>query len=292
MASELREIGRLLKHLIKQQVKRNAKEHEAREPPTLPAIHAELKLPVQIAEAYSATQSQQGEIDRKRLDIERGQLELSSKNRLIERQRLWLEWLTLLGVVATVVFTFLTLGQMQRQTAAMDNTLGEAKSAREDSTKASRLDQRAWVVAKMVTGSRPLLGDAPSLTADSPAVMGILLSNDGKTPARDVKGMVDVRILARQTTFYPRYRDIKDRPTLDNVSLAPSSYMVLMAPPSQEIITKQMHEDLRVGRLVLYIFGHYTYEDTFGTGHYTKFCMYAVPGLSGMASCHTYNEVD
>ena len=192
-----------------------------------------------------------------------------------------------------------TVTEMQKQSISMQNAADANKKAvdlAERNIKAtqeqSRLDQRAWIGG--VEATPPPFTDGTSRVyikeGERIPIIGIVIINSGKTPARKIKTVQQMRAFANNI-FKPVY--VSDSPIKKSISvLHPGGRDTLPITPFDIIITKEMINEIRSGKIVLYIYGKITYEDIFGRGHRTTFCHFIDKDMKAIANCDTYNDAN
>lgn len=145
----------------------------------------------------------------------------------------------------------------------------------------SRNDQRAWVGA--VDVSFPDVREGSALHAT------VLVTNSGRSPARNVEHDVCYNIGPAADLFTPTYARTEAAPPSISV-LQPGAQVRL--PVYRAPLTQQQAEDILSGQQTLYVFGRISYEDVFNTPHETTFGYSLVPSLSGWRHTNTYNTAD
>jgi hypothetical protein len=154
-----------------------------------------------------------------------------------------------------------------------------------ENDKSFQLDHRAWIgpVGGGVVGG---------LKEGTPATFTILVKNFGKTPALKYTNRVGLQTDSAEIPFKPRYRPelIKHMEPSESV-IQPNGEMQLTVG-SKGPISKQTIDGIRDETIRYYVFGELLYRDVFKRPHYTRFCAFVLPNLTGINSCNTYNETD
>lgn len=165
-----------------------------------------------------------------------------------------------------------------------------------DAKLALRLDQRAWLVTRDISGHQMQVGKlyAPS----------VQIRNQGRTPARNVR--VRYRTWAGPDSVTPPIPDSAD----DYVPInEPDGRSVLY--PEQDIwlggigvvpccgnvegstapATAEMVEAMLSGDHTVYLFGRVSYEDVFGHERFTEYCFRSIKG-GQYRQCDEHNEFE
>jgi hypothetical protein len=154
-----------------------------------------------------------------------------------------------------------------------------------------QLDQRAWLGANKI-------GLVDSIDLGSTIKGLIELTNTGKTPAKKVRTLGAIEVLAKGVVPIPKYQvDHTDQTSYSVIQ--PGMSMTITTPAikgasGEEFGTTNQTDldDLKSGRFIIYIFGEITYEDVFGRPHITKFCGFVNRNLQTVRACQTYNDAD
>lgn len=179
-------------------------------------------------------------------------------------------------------------------------TANNAKQSLDASIAQFRLEQRAWVGVS-----------SHSVTKfdQNGVIAAIMLSNTGRTPARNVR--VHVRTAAVNTTLDgPSEDEIKSltaHPWEQKSDIPPEGRMILSInefPSGQNFTTenrtlaeglKFRFQAIKDGRLHVYYYGVIRYEDVSHRQHSTKFCLFiGDPSTNppGMNVCPEFNSMD
>jgi len=189
------------------------------------------------------------------------------------------------------------LSQKQAQ-LAMEASDRQSRDALNASIKALRLEQRAWI---NITTS-----DVAWLQDGQPVSVTVQISNAGKTAAKHFDMNIRVSILPSGTDPEFIYTPGHSRTHFAGAAILPSipiSHPVEALdnkhPPQPIILTTVQREQINQGELIFYVYGMATYDDIFGTHHWSQFCKFS-GGLPGSAippgkpskKCAAYNDVD
>ena len=151
-------------------------------------------------------------------------------------------------------------------------------------------DQRPWI---KVTPKA-----APEITIENPVVAQTFeIINIGKSPAKDiavkyfveeVKNYSEPEFSASDAGRFSTGILFPNEPSIDPENGVPKELMHLY---------QKNYIALTQGQIYFVIYGIATYDDVFGTKHWTKFCRFAAPNLPGTHSysakkCTDYNNTD
>lgn len=153
--------------------------------------------------------------------------------------------------------------------------------------KSSNLDQRAWV------GPTSFIhpgGGAVYFREGSQPSFGVVITNNGKTPARNIRVKIQRNTFPKGTPFDAKYFD-EGGPESTAV-LFPNQTFNLTTGSEARPLTARLVEMITTEEFILYVYGMVTYEDVFGVKHRTTFCGYLTPDLTTFKTCSTYNEID
>lgn len=153
--------------------------------------------------------------------------------------------------------------------------------------KSSNLDQRAWVGP---TSFIHPVGESVYFREGSQPSFGVVITNNGRTPARNLHVMIQRQTFPKGTPFDAKYSD-EGGPESTAV-LFPNQTFNLTTKPESRPLTARQVEMITTGEFTLYVFGMVTYEDVFGIKHRTTFCGYLTPDLTAFQTCSTYNGID
>jgi hypothetical protein len=164
-----------------------------------------------------------------------------------------------------------TLGEMKRQSAAMQGAASAAKAqtvisqkAMDASLKSSRLEQRAWVSAIVFM---------PKIELDKPLVGTVSVRNSGRTFAYKTIMTVYASFASHELNAWEELK--KDIPMVAPASvalLAPNvTYQATVNVPVEDI--PRVKQRLGINGFT-YISGDISYYDVFGQPHMTQYCGY------------------
>jgi hypothetical protein len=254
-------------------------EHQSEEKhqDTSPILRAELQIPHSVTDACHSEQKR--------------------KYRL-EWWKFCVEILTLLAITAYAVIAYHQWGAMKDAADATKKSADATTKAvqiAENTLKAnieiSRRDQRAWV--GVIAVEPPVLKDPNNnpvyVKEGLPAKFGVVISNFGKSPALKVKPAINAYLLAADAKLSPGY-GIGERRSIGVIQ--PQARGTLPTNPTPTIFNASHINDMKSGKLILYLFGMITYEDVFKEPHCTTFCMFLSPSLNAFMTCNTYNQAD
>ena len=222
-------------------------------------------------------------------------------------------FVTALTLGAIVVYADLVYWQYRetiKATGAAQQAATAAGKSADTQTIAVHLDQRAWIV--------PSPKGTPTFTVGKEITTPLAILNTGKTPALGLNSDVAIWLLRKnelpefvytQHSGHPVYK-IKGGtifPNEPDASTSTINYAVLehgekfshrTAKPV--ILTTEVNDNLKLGDdLWIAVFGQFTYNDVFGTPHWTHFCwVVSFPGTiskpvqPGKQVCSNYNDID
>jgi hypothetical protein len=160
------------------------------------------------------------------------------------------------------------------------------------------VDQRAWVGPSQLNtvvykeGKRKSLIEGPVMKGGCVFSAEIKLINSGKTPALKLRSYMIAKNLKKgeKLTITKPEEDkwLKE----SNWVLQPNTTYKIdmtsanMIPSQSDIIS------FETGDKVFHLVGMAEYNDIFGNNHFTRFCYYLLPDLSGFTCCPYYNETD
>lgn len=168
---------------------------------------------------------------------------------------------------------------------SLDASNRQSKAALDASIAASKLDQRAWVVLKHVSG-------VPEV--NKPWNVQIYFINTGKTPARNVRMTCHITYTTGESAehlieFAATVPDT--RPTLIAPN-DPSTFCSLDAllPLKISRVAQDTLDSFSGGKLVLFAHGFATYDDVAGTKHWVTFCRVMDGDGKTWHGCKTHND--
>jgi hypothetical protein len=148
---------------------------------------------------------------------------------------------------------------------------------------AARNDQRAWLGPTEITPFEFKVGEV------MPA-MKVTVRNNGKTPAFKFTSQIALRVFKKGEKFEPRYAIVSTPASIDVVQ--PNGGLQLNTGVGVNKLTEQNIADLRLGDVLVYLFGKGRYEDVFHRTHHFTFCVRVGTDLKSVDSCENYNQAD
>jgi hypothetical protein len=143
-----------------------------------------------------------------------------------------------------------------------------------------RLDQRAWVAVSDVRATDFAIG--------LPFVITVVFKNTGKTPAEHFRVASALDPIAEG--HKPAFADLG---AISRGLLLPNGEAnVMLNATSQSAtgVTKSGLEQVKSGKLIIYVHGRITYDDVFGCHHWTTFCHFWQGKSLGI--CQEHNDTD
>ena len=232
---------------------------------------------------------------------------------IVVNERLWIVLSTIVIAVATTMYTYYARKQLRAikdQFPEIQKSADAAKDAATTQTRAFYLEQRAWIV--------PSPRGAPTFIVGQEITTPLAILNTGKTPALSLNSDVGVwlfkknelpEFVYKETSGHPVYK-IRGGTIFPNEPDAPTStisYAVvehgkefIHRKAKPVVLTKELNENLQFGDdLWIATLGQFTYNDVFGTPHWTHFCWVvtfpgtiAKPVQPGKQVCSNYNDID
>jgi hypothetical protein len=172
------------------------------------------------------------------------------------------------------------------QVGELKASVKTAQEANSFTHEAFRLEQRAWVGP---TSFLPPGEEDKYFKEGSRPSFGVVITNTGKTPARNVQVRIGRSTFRKGSTFKPIYND--DGGPSGTIALFPGQPFMLITKPELPLTAEQVAIIIN-GEFTLYVYGMVTYEDVFGIKHKSTFCGYMASDLRSFKSCGTYNQVD
>jgi hypothetical protein len=162
---------------------------------------------------------------------------------------------------------------------------GNSAAAIKVTQEAMRQDQRAWVGLLQVTGV-PEVG--------KPYEVESILTNTGRTPAKNLVRLQSTSILPRGASFVPVYDASKPDSVNPSVSiLFPNQFYRGTTKITNGKNLEQIDVDrITQGDLTVYVYGKVCYKDVFNKKHWERFCDLYSPSSKTYSSCYEYNEID
>ena len=183
-------------------------------------------------------------------------------------------------------------GAVNQLQAAAKNT----RTAIENAQTSFRDEQRAWVGVSDVK--------TIEFSESKPWNVGVIFTNSGRTPARNVQTSVGFRV-SEVPISGPYPGDIKQLVFRPAQSIAPEAKFVhalgyfalgeARTPRemqgNQYLVSK--FQDIKSGKANVYYFGILKYDDIFGNHRETKFCVFlANPETQKAAFCDGFNDLN
>jgi hypothetical protein len=181
------------------------------------------------------------------------------------------------GFIALVTTIYVILVGLQWH--AMKETLQVSKNAIEFSKTSLEMTKRPWVVLTRVTT------DAPFQAQRAMQVRAVL-KNVGETPAMAFSGSIQW-----QRQLAGAQISCDDSPEKSVYTIGPHEETFFdttvseQPQPITDLIMKDTGNLAGTGVLVLYICGKVTYQDIFGSAHYTDFCAFYSPRREMFMTC-------
>ena len=212
--------------------------------------------------------------------------ERKSRHRWLVFERL-VAFCGLLAIIAYVVVTAYTLGEIKRQ----------ANSAQEQLTAGAehfRLDERPWVGISFTAAAKI------TVTVGKSFFVPVTLINSGRTPAKNVTGNVAVDLLrngeAIKFSYTPGRASYKIfAGTIFPTGAIDRSFESIHHGPQRAeatIVTKEIFDSLLANRTLAIVHGRIEYSDPFGTPHWTTFCRNVFNPSVIPIDCMKYNDTD
>lgn len=156
-----------------------------------------------------------------------------------------------------------------------------------------KLDQRPWIG----------LSDEALVLNSEKVDAELKFTNSGKTPARNVRKAVQIKIAPAPLMESPAEDDIRSLVFSGNTVLAPQATVTVRSGTETEgdqkaLILKDAMKShfplIDSGKDILYLFGEIIYDDTLGRQRTTKYCLHAVKLERGwhLAECNEFNEMN
>ena len=172
-----------------------------------------------------------------------------------------------------------------------------------------RIDQRAWLAVKFVP-VQP--------TVDSPFTWPVIINNTGKTPAKNIRGLVIIRYLPADTSI--DFRTVEEMRAAgfkqnDTTPLFMRFVTGVLFPndpttvnqftyaqgnankPEKDIWDSTLQNRYAKGEIYIEMNGRFDYDDAAGNAHWTQICnMLTSPGqvvpLETSKACVAHNSID
>jgi hypothetical protein len=219
-------------------------------------------------------------------------------------QKLVLAWLTFTAATVAAGAAYYSLAQsvrtadeMAKQTPSIKQSADAAaiaadtaRRSAEQATDAYHVERRAWLSPAIQPPVEPW-----SVVAGQPIRFSVSFKNIGPTPARNVVGDINHRLIpagALPATF-----DYSTNHRVGPVGAIFPNGSGFLRTLGHTDMTKDEEDALRQGRIVLFVWGYQIYEDIFSFVHAVTFCytMEAVNRSSQpfvVSMCPFYNYAD
>jgi len=180
-------------------------------------------------------------------------------------------WLEAAAVAAALGLLITNFGQMlatQKAADAAEENLGLTRQSVQDAAQNFELDERAWVG---LTGT-----SLQQVEANKPIEITVGIRNSGKSPAKNFHSVSWIQI-----AYLPRDRlsfELVDKEPAggkgSHAVIFPSTVPFYTSAVSHGSITAPQIESVRHGRLQIFVFGTFWYDDIFGIHRWTQFCRF------------------
>jgi len=226
----------------------------------------------------------------------------AEKQTPLSRHNVQIQWVLALCGLATVLI-YGVQAWLMRETlkeAIRTANAGDASSARALSI--MQHDLRAWVVVSGVEpppyeggGWRP--SGSPIqyvyLTDKFRGPFVLVITNTGKTPARDVRYAIKREWVPRHAAVNWSFFEEKNHGSEERLVIAPSSgggmsFRIDELPP----LTARQMNDIKGGSRLVRVLTQVDYKDIFGERRRTRSCLYLMADLSHFSDCPMGNELD
>jgi len=222
-------------------------------------------------------------------ELERQQREEKEEDRRYKARQLGFNLLLVIFTSLLFITSLTSDLILIRQTGSIKTSAEAARSAAGTASSALGLDQRAWIVAKY---------PAIQLHEGERLNVPLTLENIGKTLARRVKGDIAVSVLKRgqalDVSYVSGHPHYAFGPTGNFIPNTPDVRIWPALRDGQEIVlSKQLHNDIVSGQLLITVNGKIEYTDIFGNSHWLTFCQQTGGnGASASDECAAYNDID
>jgi hypothetical protein len=195
--------------------------------------------------------------------------------------------------IATVILTAAIAVFAGWSAYLFDGQLQEMHKATITADKNFRIDERAWI-------GFSLASDPVTFTFGKPFLVPAEVLNTGKTPAKDLEGNVAVRIVEKDRPIDFSYAPGHANFRVQGGTIFPGGKIIESFEGIQHgeenaepiIITKAIGQEIIDGQLFVIIHGRITYQDEFGTEHWTTFCRNVSDPSAISEDCTRYNSTD
>jgi hypothetical protein len=161
----------------------------------------------------------------------------------------------------------------------LEAAANNAKASIGATQRAMRLDQRAWIVWKAISG-------APTL--DKPWKLDTYFTNTGRTPAKNVKVFCRAQPAIDETEVDFSAAVFEKRSTI----IAPNDANTFCSlnPMTIPKVTQDVLDIFSTKTKVEFIYGFVIYDDIFGQKHWLSFCRAMEPDGQAWNACATHND--
>lgn len=211
----------------------------------------------------------------------------------------WLIGITTTGVILNAIIALIyfgQLGEMRKATVASTKSADAATSAADTAGRALRLDERAWVTARIVFPEQ--------LKVDDMIRGDVVFTNSGKTIGKPIVFKVYVDLLNINTPPQLTFAEgrIINKAFIPFIEPHPGTAGMhifrFTAHDKPELFSRETIDALNAGTKYLVIFGQAEYQDIFNDWHWIKFCEYKsymtkIVGFPSIPAgrCATYSDI-
>jgi hypothetical protein len=165
-----------------------------------------------------------------------------------------------------------------------------------DADRNFKRDERAWMAFEFVGGN-------VTFTIDKPFLIPTKTLNSGKTPAKNVRGNVVVGVFKKgeplDFDYTPGHRNANYR--IEAGTIFPNGFIDESFQGMRTgkngmaeaiLLHKPLWEEIRTGQSFIIVHGKITYQDVFGTEHWTTYCRYVTNPSFISDECTRFNDTD
>lgn len=184
-------------------------------------------------------------------------------------------------------------------------SLAQAEAAKQ-SVGAAQASAKAAERGAQIAQESFYIGDRPYITAKNAVLekfeadirprVAVLFINTGKTPAIDLKiGAVvsiartpkpDMNLAERQTASDLVYPSMPEGSSI----ILPSGGEMPAVAQGLELLSKATVEEIKNGKMYLFVWGGAYYKDALGKPHSLRFCQFYDPNEEMFVACPTFND--
>lgn len=187
------------------------------------------------------------------------------------------------------------IGNINWEARSMDWSQKVSQRGVDGSVDALEQEQRAWV-GPVQASPPPYVegGKAVYIKAGEPPLFWFMISNSGRSPARNFTGIIETHIYRANEKFVPVYRNGGNNGgNIGTVGvLFPGVPMQIDSLKTTGGMDAAHVALLAKEETIYYIYGKIQYSDVFGKPHKTEFCSYVRKDLASLVMCPTYNDAD